>query len=134
MPNPPNSDNGNEIVSSSSESHPEGGITEEMGMQIMRYFGPQNQYQPTQAQVDKILALQEKGMDYTHKERTKISPKQVTGLIVLGIGVVVLLAIYFSCLFYAKEFLGEVIAGIVGLLTGGLGGYGIGKSMDKKDE
>jgi len=128
MPNP---SEGTEVVGSPVEQP---GVTEEMGIQMMRLFGSQNQYQPTQAQVDKILALQEKGMDYTHQERTKISPKQLSGLIVLGVAVAVLLAIFFSCLFWAKELLGEVVAGMVGLLTGGIGGYGIGKSTEKKDE
>ena len=109
-------------------------LTEEMAMQVMRVFGPQNQYEPTQAQVDKILALQEKGMDYTHEERMKISPKQKIEIGILIFGSIILCGVFVLCLLFAKEYLGQLVSGIVGLITGSFGGYGLGKSKTKKEE
>lgn len=107
-------------------------IDETVTAHMMQVFGEQNkQYIPTQAQVDKILALQEKGMDYTHKERTTWSPKQTIELIVFAIIIITLIGIFTLTLFYAKEYLGEVISGMVGLLAGGAGGYGYGRSHAK---
>ncbi|MFH1620739.1 MAG: hypothetical protein ABIB04_01500 [Patescibacteria group bacterium] len=127
----------NEEVIPASATKPQSsqqGITDEVAMHVMRIFGNQNQYEPTQAQVDKILSLQEKGMDYTHEERTRVSPKQKLEVTVLIVGAILLLIVFILCLFSAKEYLGEVVSGIVGLLAGSFGGYGFGKSKTKKDE
>lgn len=102
-------------------------IDETVTAHLLQIFGNQSQqYTPTQSQVDKILELQEKGMDYTHDERTHFSPKQWMNLGVLFITVSALLLVFLSCLFFAKEYLGEVVSGIVGLLAGSFGGYGLG--------
>lgn len=107
-------------------------IDETVTAHMMQIFGNQSQqYMPTQAQVDKILDLQEKGMDYTHEERTKFSPIQKTDLIVIIVVIITFLIIFALSVFYAKEYVGEIIAGMIGVLTGGLGGYGMGRS--KKD-
>lgn len=101
-------------------------IDENATAHMMQIFGSQaQQYMPTQAQVDKILALQEKGMDYTHKERTEYSPKQKTELTMFIIVLFVMLIIFILSLFFAKEYLGEIISGTVGFLAGGAGGYGV---------
>ncbi len=48
-------------------------VNETVLAQMLSIAGGQHQYVPTQAQVDKLLSLQEKGMEYTHDERTRIS-------------------------------------------------------------
>ena len=79
-------------------------IDETVTAHLLQIFGNQSQqYTPTQSQVDKILELQEKGMDYTHDERTHFSPKQWMNLGVLFITVSALLLVFLSCLFFAKE-------------------------------
>lgn len=104
-------------------------IDENVTAHMMQIFGsPAQQYVPTQAQVDKILALQEKGMDYTHEERTMCSPIQKIEFTVFLVVVLVLLIIFVLSLFFAREYLGEIISGIVGLFAGGAGGYGYAKS------
>jgi len=105
------------------------GIDENVTAHMMQIFGNQaQQYVPTQAQVDKILGLQEKGMDYTHEERTKYSPKQKTELTIFIIVLFVMLIIFILSLFFAKDYIGEVIYGAVGFLAGSAGGYGYGRS------
>lgn len=98
-------------------------INETVTARMLQIAGAKNDYIPTQAQVDKILELQEKGMDYTHDERTRFSPKRKADLILAIIVIVTFLIIFILALFFAKEYLGEIITGFVGLLTGGIGGY-----------
>lgn len=110
-------------------------IDEVVTAHMLRIFGDQKQqYVPTQSQVDKILALQEKGMDYTHKERTNSSPKQKIELIIFIVIIIVILIIFSLSLFFAKEYLGEIISGIAGFLAGGAGGYGFAKSKNKNND
>lgn len=121
---------------------PESGIAKSKGeetneifmAQAMKIFGTQKHYSPTEAQVDKILAMQEKGMDYTHKERTELSPKQKIELVAVIVVVLVLLTVFIFSVFYAKEYLSEIITGLVAFLTGGAGGYGFAKGRGKGDE
>ena len=87
----------------------------------------QQQYVPTQTQVDKILALQEKGMDYTHQERCVSSPQQKFIFISFIIATLILLIIFTLTLFFAKEYLSQVVSGIFGILAGSGLGYGYGK-------
>jgi hypothetical protein len=109
-------------------------MTDETTMQILRIFNAQNQYEPTQAQVDKILLIQEKGLDYAHQERMRVSPKQKIELVLFLAGLFVLVLIFVLCLLYAKEYLGEIVSGIVGLVAGVLGGYGYGKSQQEAQD
>lgn len=52
-------------------------LSEAVQANLLQIFGDGGStYKPTEAQVDRILALQEKGMDYTHDERTSVSPRQ----------------------------------------------------------
>ncbi len=97
-------------------------------MQIMS----SNQYNPTQAQVDKMLTLQEKGMDYTHSERTHFSPQLISTLIVLGGLALIIVGLFVFCVFYAPQYASMIISGAVGLLTGGAGGYGYGTRNKKR--
>jgi uncharacterized ion transporter superfamily protein YfcC len=107
-------------------------IDETVSAHIMQMFGNSQQYQPTQAQVDKILSLQEKGMDYTHEERTCFSPKQKIELAIFVCSIIVLVLVFLHTLWYAKEYLGEVIASIVGFLAGGSAGFAYAKTGSKK--
>jgi hypothetical protein len=97
-------------------------------MQIMNA----NQYTPTQAQVDKMLALQEKGMDYTHNERIHFSPALISALSVFGFLIIVLVGLFVFCVFYAPQYASQIISLAIGLATGGLGGYGYGSTRGKK--
>ncbi|MCK4635333.1 MAG: hypothetical protein KAT32_00565 [Candidatus Moranbacteria bacterium] len=108
-------------------------IDETVTAHMMQIFGNQSQqYMPTQSQVDKVLDLQAKGMEYTHEERTKFSPIQKTELTVIIVVIITFLIIFTLSIFFAKEYVGEIIYGMIGILTGGLGGYGLGRS--KKDD
>lgn len=110
-------------------------IDEQVTAHLLQIFGNpgQQQYVPTQAQVDKILSLQEKGMDYTHEERIKFSSKQKLELSFFGITVLVLVIVFLLTLFFAKDYLREVITGILSFVAGGAGGYGIGKANSPKN-
>lgn len=109
-------------------------INETVTSHMLRIFGNQaGQYVPTQSQVDKILALQEKGMDYTHHERTNSSPKQKAELIMFMTIIGVMVIIFILSLFFAKEYLSEIISGTAGFLAGGAGGYGFAKSKNKNN-
>ena len=65
---------------------------------------------------------------FTHKERTKFSPRQITELTMFVAVILILLAVFVLSLFFAKEYLGEIISGAVGFLAGGAGGYGFAHS------
>jgi hypothetical protein len=96
-------------------------------MQIMNA----NSYTPTQAQVDKMLALQEKSMDYVHHERTHFSPKLISTLLILVGIAIVFVGIFVFCVFYAPQYASQIISGFLGLVTGGVGGYGLGSKKTK---
>lgn len=101
---------------------------------VMQIMGSNGSYKPTERQIDKILELQEKGMDYTYKERTNFSPALIT-----EIGLILLIVLtFFGLLFFVKqaapEYLGETITGFIGVLAGGLGGYGYGKVKGQKED
>lgn len=110
-------------------------IDETVTAHLLQIFGNQTQaYMPTQAQVDRILALQEKEMDYAHEERRHLSPRQKIQLFAFFVITVVFLTLFFACLFYAPEYLGEVITGAIAFAAGSAGGYGIAKSKQKQAE
>ena len=100
---------------------------------LLQVAGQGDAYRPTESQVDKILALREKGMDYTYKENTQISPRLKAQIGIFVFVVVVLLIILAGVLYFAKDYFGEVLSGIIGLLTGGLGGYGLASSKRGED-
>ncbi len=125
----------NKIVESSSDEKRNDMpvIDETVTAHMMQIFGNQSQqYMPTQSQVDKVLDLQAKGMDYTHEERTKFSPVQKIEVTVIIVVIITFLIIFALSIFFAKEYVGEIISGMIGVLTGGFGGYGLGRS--KKDD
>lgn len=109
-------------------------VSEAMQAGMLQIFGDQEPYKPTKAQVDKMLALQEKGMDYTHKERTMWQPRQVSNLIVFSIIVFALLGIIALTAWLAKEYIGQVITGTVAFLAGGAGGYGFANRHKQSDD
>lgn len=89
------------------------------------------QYIPTSEQVDKLLALQEKGMDYTHKERTSYLPSQVLEFWAFFVIIAILALIFTLTILLAPQYLEQVASGIIGLIGGGLGGYGYGVKKSK---
>ncbi len=106
-------------------------IDETVTTHLLQMFGNQTQaYMPTQAQVDRILELQEKEMDYAHEERRHLSPRQKVQLFAFFVITTVFLVLFFACLFYAPEYLGEVITGAIAFAAGSAGGYGLAKSKD----
>lgn len=56
---------------------PDSGVLSEHVALRMMQIGSGQSYTPTSEQVDKILSLQEKGMDYTHSERIQFLPSQI---------------------------------------------------------
>ncbi len=110
-------------------------IDETVTAHLLQIFGNQGQqYVPTQAQVDKIIGLQEKGMDYTHKERTNFSPKQKIEVGVFAGVMVVLVGMFIFSVYKVPEYSGEIISGLIGLISGGIGGYGYGSKKKGKEE
>lgn len=99
---------------------------------LMQIMGA-NRYRPTEAQVDKMLALQEKGMDYTYNERTKFNAPLIYNLIIILIIIVSAGAAFVFTAIKIPQYLDVVIAGLISFLTGGAGGYGLGRSQSRKD-
>lgn len=130
----------NEIINSNQEESSDMPIiNENVTAHMMQIFGNSSQqYIPTQTQVDKILELQEKGMDYTHKERMQdkehFSPREKKDLIMSIFIVGVLLVILILSMIFAEQYVGEVMIGTLGFLVGGAGGYGIGRSKDISED
>ncbi len=92
------------------------------------------QYVPTTAQVDKILALQEKGMDYTHNERTRFLPQHIFQYGTFAFVILLVVGVFVFSTFYAKEYLATIASALFGLTAGGVGGYGLGVRNAKKNE
>lgn len=101
-------------------------LSEAFQASMLQIFGEQETYKPTKSQVDKMLALQEKGMDYTHKERTMWQPAQISQLIVLVIVLLFVIGILWVILTQAPQYTGQVVTSIIGLIGGTGIGYGIG--------
>jgi hypothetical protein len=121
-----------EAPATGSEQSPQNPFNDVVEARMLQIMG-QQQYVPTSAQVDKILELQEKGMDYTHDERTRVSPQQKLAFSAFVIVAVILVAVFVLTLFFAKEYISQVISAVLGLVAGGAGGYGIGKSRSNKN-
>ena len=68
------------------------------------------------------IALQEKGMDYTHKERTCYSPRQKMDTIGFCVVIIVLVGVFVFSVFYVPQYLSQIISGTFGLLGGAAGG------------
>jgi len=115
---------GETITNNTQHDNPDLGI-ETMAMQAMQIITG-NQYNPTTEQVDKMLALQEKSMDYTHKDTHTFLPKDILEVgkfvfvILIGVG------LFVFATFKAEEYLGEIASALLGLLAGGGIGYGYG--------
>ena len=116
-------------------SPPSSGVmSEAMQAGMMQIFGEQEPYKPTKSQIDKILSLQEKGMDYTHKERTMWQPKQVMSLIVFVIVIIAILGLVALTAWLAKEYIGQVITGAIAFVAGGAGGYGFANRKQRSED
>ena len=59
---------------------------------------------------DFMLALHEKGMEYTHKERTTYLPKDIMHMTTYLFTALLVVAVFVFSVFYAKEYLGEIIS------------------------
>jgi len=122
------------IASSGNIPNPQ--VNERVMAQLLQISNGSKPYTPTNAQVDKMLALHEKGMEYTHKERTTYLPKDIMHMTTYLFTALLVVAVFVFSVFYAKEYLGEIISATLGLVLGGVGGYGYGtsKNKEKKDE
>lgn len=100
-------------------------------MQMIVSSMNQTSYKPTEAQVDKILLLEEKKMDYAYKSQMTIPAKYkwdyYKDLIYLALSISVLCLV----LIYKPEFTTEVLTLVIGLLGGGAVGYTRGKDSVK---
>jgi hypothetical protein len=115
----------NEVLNTQDSQATESDATNENLRVMMAQFMSQNDigYQPTKRQFDRIIDIREKAMDYTHKERTQVSPKYKTDSILkffFFIGAIV------TVLFISErrpEYLDAVITAFLGFI----GGYGYAK-------
>ena len=87
---------------------------------------------PTPGQVEKMLGLFEKNMDYQHKENMAFLPKDILTVGCYVLALLILLSIFILCVFFAKEYLGEIVSGFLGLAAGGGLGYGFGMRKNNK--
>lgn len=115
---------GETITNNTQHDNPDLGI-ETMAMQAMQIITG-NQYNPTTEQVDKMLALQEKSMDYTHKDTHTFLPKDILEVGKFVFVILVGVALFVFATFFAEEYLGEIASALLGLLAGGGIGYGYG--------
>ena len=83
----------------------------------------ENQFTPTEKQVDEILSQRSKVYDYIHEDKKidSADKKFYFKWALVGSLVVVILV-----LFFANEFLTQIIS----LIIGAFGGYGIGKAQN----
>lgn len=83
----------------------------------------ENSFSPTEKQVDEILSQRRKVYDYIHDDKKTDSYDKKFYFIGALIGSLVVTILV---LFFAKEFLTQIIS----LIIGAFGGYGIGKAQN----
>jgi len=126
------SGNNNGVTSTSENREKESPLLNDSVMaHFMQIAGTQS-YQPTQAQVDKMLEMQEKGMDYTFKERNTFTAERITRLVVFFAVLLTFIGVFVFATYKVPQYLGEIISGMVGFLTGGVGGYGYAQTRKSK--
>jgi hypothetical protein len=110
--------NGNQSISQSEET---------FKALAMKAF-TSDQYRPTEKQVDKMFQLQEKAMDYTHKERTQVLPQhkfdRLVEFTMFLISIIFLGIIFIFVILKKPEYTDLVITSIVAFI----GGYGLGNT------
>lgn len=91
---------------------------------LMQKVSGEGPITPTEKQVDEILSQRRQVHDMIHKDgiRESNDKKYYFTVIIIASCVVIVLV-----LFFAREFLTQVLS----LIIGGLGGYGIGKNQQK---
>ncbi len=97
-----------------------------MTVLMQKVMGGDGSFEPTEEQVDEILAQKSKIIDYIHADKKQDSKdgRFYFLALLIGVGVIIL-----CVLFFAKEYLTQIVSAIVGAL----GGYGVGKGQQKKD-
>jgi hypothetical protein len=116
------------------KSHePPGNHSQETLSVLLAQASGGNSYQPTEKQVDKLLELREKSMDYISKERTSLLPKDVLKFLTLIAFLIALLVIFIFVILKTPEYTETVLVGIIGFIGGGVGGYGIGSKNSNTD-
>lgn len=128
MPN--NTENNNTNIETVNDSDDTQAIStsqpsETVTAHLMQIMG-NNRYKPTESQVDKMLALQEKGMDYSFQERTKFTAPIVSKLVIIVIGFVFVGGLFVYTATYLPEYIDVVLAALISFGTGSVGGYGFG--------
>ncbi len=96
--------------------------TEKTMTVLMQKVMGEGSFVPTEKQADEILTQRSKIIDYVHNDKIRDSKDKrfYFGCFLAGSLIVVL-----CVLFFAKEYLTQVIS----LIVGALGGYGFGKSQ-----
>ena len=62
----------------------------------------------------------------------KFLPKDILQYGTYGFVMQAMIGIFIFSAFYAKQYLGTIVSGMVGLVLGRVGGYGIGKNKSSK--
>ncbi|MDQ5953199.1 MAG: hypothetical protein QG551_427 [Patescibacteria group bacterium] len=95
--------------------------SDNMSMLLQKVIGTDS-FNPTEQQVDEVLSQRRQVLSYVHEDRKQESTdkKFYFTLTLVATTVIILLV-----LFFAKEYLTQVLS----LIIGGLGGYGIGKTQ-----
>jgi hypothetical protein len=65
-------------------------------------------------------------MDYTHKDNHTYLPRDIIETSKFVFVILIVVGLFVFCTFYAKDYIGEMISGIFGLLAGGGLGYTYG--------
>lgn len=121
-------DNENRIGNNVSNNESKSNFDVETLQALMFQANDSAVYKPSEKQVDKILELREKAMDYTFKERTSLHPKDILKTITLFGVILSFLIILWITVENAPEYTDAVIASIISLVGGGFTGYGLGRS------
>ena len=120
------------VVHNAQQEAPQMGV-ETVAMQVMQIMSG-NQYNPTNAQVDKMLALQEKSMDYTHKDTHTFLPKDILEISKFAFVILVGVGLFVFATYKAPQYLGQIASALLGLIAGGGIGYGYGSRKKNNTE
>lgn len=97
-----------------------------MTVLMQKVMGGEGSFEPNEEQVDEILAQKSKIIDYVHQDKLRDSKDR--RFYFLGI-LIALVTVVLLVLFFAKEYLTQIVS----LIVGAFGGYGVGKSQQSKD-
>jgi|GEM_PF-1817210 len=123
---------GETIAQSVQQENPNMGM-ETVALQVMQIITG-NQYNPTTEQVDKMFALQEKSMEYTHKDTHTFLPKDILEISKFVFIILMGFVLFVFATYKAPQYLGQIASALLGLIAGGGIGYGYGSRKKNNAE